>query len=241
MRRYGYLAVFIIASVLNGCSTTPHRPLPERDAYWNVSWWQAHLFNAVQSAVHLPAKGPDASKSGIHGTVRFLFDKGVIENPEIVTSTGDADLDKLMLQQVASAKAPKPIGPHAAEPHEFELLLDMLTPLESFKFNIYAAIDSRKIYPREALLQGSTGSNTVGFDYLDGKATNIIIIRSSHSNALDKSSISAISNADLPAPSSVNIGKTVHLEFVFCYDLNTDKDCPKGENIIYVLGTRIRM
>lgn len=239
MRKYGYLIVTILTWILSSCGSMPHHPKPDERAYWNDPRWQASLLKAVQSAVHAPASVPNASTPGIHGTVEFLFVNGVIHDPVIVASTGKPDYDKLMLQQVAKANVPAPIGPRAKEPHEFELPLDMPTAFESFQSSIYAAVDHRKVYPREGILGGRTGTTTVDFDYINARATNIKITKSSGNNALDKASFTAVSSALLPTPPSFDAGKMLHMEVKVCYSLNGNINCPSGSNVIYVTGTRI--
>lgn len=240
MRRYGYLAIIIVTSVLSGCSSMPHHAKPDMQPYWNDPKWQSSLLKAVQSAVHAPAGVPPASTPGIHGTVEFLLANGTIQNPKIVNSTGNPNYDKLMLQQVAKANAPAPIGPRAKEPHAFELPLDMPTAFESFQSSIYAAIDYRKLYPREGLLGGSTGTTTVDFDYLDTKVKNIKVMKSSGDSPLDNASVTAISNASMPTPPSFDVGKTLHMQVLLCYSFNNTNSCPSGNNVIYVTGTRYR-
>ena len=202
-------------------------------------YWQAEMFEAVQCTVHLPDDTTSPATPDVHGTVKFLFANGKIEDPEIVASTGNPDLDKLMLQQVVTAKIPKPFGLHTGQPHAFELPLEMFTPYESFQYNVYAAIDRTKFYSRDAILKGDTGRTTVDFDYLDGKALNIVIAKSSGSKYLDQPSVDAVSRAVLPAAPPGYAGKTVPMEVIVCYCLNSSKSCPTGKNVIVVEGTRI--
>ncbi len=243
MREYRNLAVLVLACALSACGTTPPQanklPLFSDQAYWTNPFWQAELFSAVQSVVHLPANADSPAKPGVHGTVKFLFANGKIEDPEIVASTGNPDLDKLLLQQVVTAKVPKPYGLHTDQPHEFELPLQMFAPYESFQYNVYAAIDRKKVYGREALLKDDTGITTVGFDYRDGKALNIVIVKSSGSRYLDQRSVAAVSSAVMPPASPGYAGKTLHMVAIFCYDINNAHKCQTGENVIDVEGTRI--
>lgn len=244
MRRYGYPLAFLLACALSGCGSAPPQAQASQDihAYWNNPFWQENLLSAVQSAVHQPDEGTPIT--GINGMVRFTVANGAIESPAIVASTGYADLDKLMLQQVASVKPPKTSGLHASEPHEFELLLDMLTPFDSFQYNIYRAIDNYRLYPREGIMAGATGNTTVDFDYLDGKANNITMTSSSKNRDLDKAAIGAVMKAVLPPASAVYAGKPMHMEVVFCYSLATSptvikNKCPTDKNVIAVEGARI--
>lgn len=240
MRAYEYPAAFAVACALSACGSVPgSTPSTKREAapYWTDPKFDAALFKAVQSAVHYPDDVIDQSLESIHGTVQFTIMDGKIQDPEIVESTGHDGLDKLMLEQVASASVPKPAGPHAAEPHAFSLQLEMPTAFESAE---YAAIDSRKIYPKDAIFGGAQGVVTVGFDYLEGKASNITIAKSGRDKSLDKASIWSVSNASFPLPPPGYTGKTVHLEVVMCYSINNSPICPTTGHVIHVMATQIR-
>lgn len=251
MGRYGYPAALLLACALSACgsappSATPLRPATDSKAYWENPDWQALLLGAVQSVVHQPTDTTSTPITGVNAMVRFTVANGTIENPEIAASTGYADLDKLMLLQVASAKPPKTWGLHASEPHEFELLLDMLTPLDSLQYNIYRAIEYQKVYPKEEILTGTVGNNTVDFDYRDGKASNIALITSSKSSYLDRASLDAVTRAVLPLAPTAYTGKPIHMEVVLCYTLFESppdmivNQCPTAKNVIVVHGTRIK-
>jgi outer membrane biosynthesis protein TonB len=247
MCRYRTQAVFILICALSACSSVPSsvtmrsHPNPFTLPYWVYPAWQSALFLAVQSKVHLPT---NENTAGIHGTVRFLIDNGVIKNPVIVASTGDPKLDTLMLLQVLSAKVPKPLGQHTDQPHEFELQLEMFTPYESFEYNVYVAIDNTAEYTRDPLLKDETGIATVAFDYMDGKALNIVIAKSSGHSDLDQLSVKAVSSAVMPAPPPGYTRKTVHLQAHICYfivsSFSEPSNCPPGKNVIDVTGARIR-
>ncbi|HKT31547.1 MAG TPA: TonB family protein [Gammaproteobacteria bacterium] len=246
MRWYLYQAAFILACALSACSSAPRQGnvprfvYPGTQAYWLNPYWQAELFQAVQCVAYLPDNETNRTASGIQGTVRFTYDKGVITNPAIFKSTGNPDLDKLLLQQVVTAKVPKPFGLNTDQPHEFELLIEMFTPYESFRCNVYAAIKQKPEYPRDAFLRGKTGIATVAFDYLDGKVSNLVVVSTSGHNDLDQASLNTVSNAVLPAPPAGYAGKTLQMQAIFCYDINFTKKCPIGANVIDVEGTRIK-
>lgn len=244
MRRYGYPIAFLLSCALSACGSAPAGVNPDTRAYWSDPFWQEALLSTVQSAVHQPDTGTPII--GVNGMVRFTVSEGVIEHPEIIASTGYANLDKLMLQQVASAKPPETWGPHASEPHEFELLLDMLTPLDSLQYNIYRAIDYQKVYPKDPIIRGDTGNTTMDFDYLDGKASNIAMTGSSKSRDLDRAAIGAVTKAVLPPAPMTYTGKPIHMEVIVCYTLFMSppdtivNPCPTEKNVIVVKGTRIK-
>ncbi len=243
MREYRNLAVLVLACALSACGTTPPQankpPLFSDQAYWTNPFWQAELFSAVQSVVHLPANAASPAKPGIHGTVKFLFANGKIEDPEIVASTGNPDLDKLMLQQVVTAKVPKLYGLHTGQPHAFQLPLQMFTLYRSFQYNLYKAIQSKSEYSRVAILNDEMGSVTVDFYYLDGKASNVAVAKSSGHKDLDELAIGAMTSTTLPSPPQGYAGKTLHMKVIFCYEINNAIKCPTGNNVINIVGTRI--
>lgn len=152
--------------------------------------------------MHAPSDDPHLPALGLNATVKFTFQDGITEYPEIIQGTGDVEMDNLILRHLAAAQAPKPIGPHVDEPHEFVLVLQMLTPLGSIEDSVRAAIDYVKIYSKEALLEGAREITTVGFDYLDGKTSTISVAHSSNDHYLDKASMFAVSKASLPLPVS---------------------------------------
>ncbi len=249
MRAYQYLTALAMVCLLAACGSAPPQETPRQGLlpssypgyhpYWMNTAWQAELFEAVQSKVHLPADTAASATSEIYGTVKFVYDNGTIKDPVIIKSTGNPDLDKLLMQQVVTAKVPKPFGLQTDRPHAFQLPLQMFTIYKSFQYSIYAAIDSKKEYGREAILRGDTGTTTVAFDYRDGKADNIKVGKSSEHEDMDQTSIVAVVNAIMPPPPPGYAGKTLHLQAIICYCLNSSKSCPKGNNVIVVEGTRI--
>ena len=210
----------------------PHQARPDQTAYWNNARWQAELVYAIQSVVHAPANIPSTSTPGIHGIVQILYANGKIENPKIIKSTGNPDLDMLMVKQMAAAKPPKPIGPHASEPHVFQIPLDMPTAFESYEYSVYAAIGRHGFYPRGSLLRGFTGNTTIDFDDLNGKVSDIVINKSSGHSDLDKTAVKVVASATLPAVPPSFAGKTSHIEVIICYSINNSNVCPSGRNVI---------
>jgi len=211
-----------------------------KDPYWKDPRWDKTLLDAAQSAVNDPADPADTSTPGLHAVVKFTYSDGTAEYPEIIQSTGNPKKDELLLHQLASASLPQAKGIDADKPHEFVLDLDMPTPFEVFEYGVFDAIDSARVYPKDALLAGATGTTVVGFDYLDGKASNVIRVSSSGNKDLDKASLDAVTKATLPPTPSTYAGKTFHMQSAFCFSLNGPGKCPVKRGVILVYGTRIR-
>jgi hypothetical protein len=256
--RISRLALLALLGGLAACGSAPAsvdggEPIahfnPSKDPYWQDPKWDKTLVDAVQSAVRDPVEPSDTSAPGLHATVKFIYAAGTIEYPEIVTSTGDASMDKLMLHQIASVQAPQATGLQSDVAHEFVLDLDMPTPYEAFQQSIYAAIDYQKIYPKDALISVATGNTVVEFEYLDGKANSISMTASSGSKELDKSSLVAVTRAVMPLVPAPYAGKSMHMQVLFCYTMatalngpkfTTKNKCPMDKGVIVVQGTLFR-
>src|SRR5690242_16931303 len=222
------LVLLALVSGLAACGSAPApkesaQPVahfdPGKDPYWEDSRWDKRLVDTVQAAVHDPVDSADMSSSGLHATVKFTYLQGVLEYPAIVTGTGNPDIDKLMLHQLATVQGPQVTGLQSDQPHEFILDLDMPTPFESFQSTIYSAIDSQKIYPKEAIISGKAGNTQMDFDYLDGKAIDIAMTASSNDKELDRVSVGAVTKASFPPAPAAYAGKTLHMQVLFCYTM----------------------
>ena len=212
---------------------------PDKDPYWSDPHWDLALLKAIQASVHDPVDPADISTPDLHAVVKFTLVDGVIEYPEVVQSTGRPDLDKLMLHQIVDAHVPRPSGLQSDQSHEFVLPLDMPTPYEEFEYSVFAAIDSYKVYTKEAIITGAVGITTVDFDYLNGIANNVTVTKSSKSKELDKTSVSTILRTNFPSVPSAYADKTLHMQVLMCYALNDDP-CPADRNVIEIRGTRLR-
>lgn len=244
------IALLVLMTGIAGCSSeptqadvdivnAPRRFDPATDPYWLNQQWDKALLDATQATVHYPVAETDTTTTGPHVTIKFTFANGAIQDPAIISGTGDPSLDDTLLKEVSTAQVPKPAGLHADEPHGFLLDLDMLTPYETFKSNLYSAIEYRKLYPKDAILNGNMGASTVSFDYLDGKASDVTLVVSSKSRELDKASLNAVTRTTMPIAPGIYAGKTLHMEVIFCYTLNGIKNCPDARNLILVQGTRV--
>ncbi|HEY3859053.1 MAG TPA: hypothetical protein VGM47_05510, partial [Gammaproteobacteria bacterium] len=136
------LVLCVLIGGLAACSSAlapqdPGEPVarfhPGTDPYWQDPRWDKTFLDAVQAAMHDPVSDSDTSTPGLHATVKFTFMDGGVEYPEIVTSTGNAELDKQVLQQLDSAQLPKASGVDADKPHAFVLDIDVPTPFEAFQ------------------------------------------------------------------------------------------------------------
>jgi len=72
--------------------------------------------------------------------------------------------------------------------------------LHSFQQQMYSAIDSKKIYPAEAVAEHVQGTVEMSFDYIsENKATNVKVVKSSGSIYLDAAALISVLRAELPA------------------------------------------
>ncbi|MGA9853904.1 MAG: TonB family protein [Gammaproteobacteria bacterium] len=79
-----------------------------------------------------------------------------------------------------------------------------------FYAQLKAAIDAAKVYPRQAILAGATGTTIVSFDYHDGTVSHVRVDRSSGDRSLDRAAMDAVNNAHYPPPPPQFAGQTIH-------------------------------
>ena len=87
-----------------------------------------------------------------------------------------------------------------------------------FAASMKQAIDAAKVYPKEAVLAGETGTVTVSFDYVNGVVSNIKVDKSSGSRAIDRSAMQAVQKAALP-PKPAELAGLNHFAVVLNYTL----------------------
>ena len=88
-----------------------------------------------------------------------------------------------------------------------------------FYKEIQAAIVRANLYPRDAILSGETGTVQVSYDYLDGKVSNVKVVKSSGTRSLDHAAVSAVEKANYPLPPAGLAGKLLHLTIGLNYNL----------------------
>jgi protein TonB len=87
-----------------------------------------------------------------------------------------------------------------------------------FESSMLAAINAVKVYPKEAILAGESGSTTVSFDYIDGVVSHIHVDRSSGSRSIDRSAMSAVQKAAMP-PKPAELAGLNHYVLTVVYSL----------------------
>ncbi len=90
--------------------------------------------------------------------------------------------------------------------------------MAEFQASMRAAIDAAKVYPKEAVMAGETGTVTVSFDYVNGVVSNIHVDRSSGSRAIDKSAMQAVQKAAMP-PKPAELAGVGHFVILVNYSL----------------------
>lgn len=134
--------------------------------------------------------------------------------------------DQQPLHEVPPIPSPIPL-PNAVPPPPPEPPLvpqqtppvDLAKVRDDFYSQLHAAIDAAKVYPREALLSGSTGTVTVSFDFFNGEASNIRIVRSSGSRQLDRAAMDAVARAHYPPAPPELAGQKMQLSIPIVFTL----------------------
>jgi TonB family protein len=230
----GWLLGLIPSVVLTACSSVP-KAGDASGAYWQDQGWDEKLLDSVQAVIHYPidsAGYPIGRPVSVHGKVEFTYVDGKIADPEMAESTGRPDLDSIMLEQLSGAKLPAAFGPHAGEPHAFQLELTMPSPLEEFSYEQKVAVDRAKVYPKDAILNGAQGVTTVFFDNVGGKAADVHMVKSSGYKSLDMAALEAVKHAQLPSPPNWYVAKPLHFQIAICYSLGNSDLCPAGTRTV---------
>ncbi|HEV7164925.1 MAG TPA: energy transducer TonB [Gammaproteobacteria bacterium] len=92
-----------------------------------------------------------------------------------------------------------PVQPPSPPPIPTSKPVNQDTLLAEFQASMKAAIDAAKVYPKEAILAGETGTVTVSFDFVNGVVSNVKVDRGSGSRAIDRSAMTAVIKAAMPA------------------------------------------
>ncbi len=111
-----------------------------------------------------------------------------------------------------------PVQPPSPPPIPTSKPVNQDTLMAEFQASMKAAIDAAKIYPKEAILGGETGSVTVSFDYINGVVSNIKVDRGSGSRAIDRSAMTAVAKAAMP-PKPAELAGTAHFVVLLNYTL----------------------
>lgn len=111
-----------------------------------------------------------------------------------------------------------PVQPPSPPPIPTSKPVNQDTILAEFQATMKAAIDAAKVYPKEAILAGDTGTVTVSFDYVNGQVSNVKIDKGSGTRSLDRSALQAVLKATLP-PKPAELVNIAHFVVVLDYQL----------------------
>ena len=111
-----------------------------------------------------------------------------------------------------------PVQPPSPPPVPTSKPVNQDTLMAEFQSSMKAAIDAAKVYPKEAILAGETGTVTVSFDYSNGVVSNVKVDRGSGSRPIDRSAMTAVVKAALPPKPAELVGVN-HFVVVLDYTL----------------------
>lgn len=179
--------------------------------YWDDRKWVAQLYQAVQLGIYLPAD-IDPKIQYHDATVQFTYADGTLQDAEVVKSSGSEEVDAAIESGIAAIHVPAPPGPQNPEPHRFQM--DVLIPmaLEAYTAALHRAIQAAVHYPSGALY----GRVSLGFDYADGKTSNITVIHPSGTREIDEAAVDAVAHANMP-PTPAAFSKIKHFVVAICF------------------------
>ncbi|MGH8415304.1 MAG: energy transducer TonB [Gammaproteobacteria bacterium] len=112
---------------------------------------------------------------------------------------------------------PPPQPPPQAMPPPPQV--NMAALRDSFYAELHAAIDAAKVYPRQAILSGATGTVTVGFEYYNGSVSNVHVERSSGDRSLDRAAMDAVNHAHYPSAPPQFANQKLHFSIPVVFNL----------------------
>ena len=111
-----------------------------------------------------------------------------------------------------------PVQPPSPPPIPTSKPVNQDTLMAEFSASMLAAINAQKVYPKEAVIAGETGTATISFDYINGVVSNVKVDRSSGSRALDRAAMTATQKAQMP-PKPAELTGINHYVFQINFDL----------------------
>jgi len=155
-------------------------------------------------------------------TVAFEYRNGIIFNPKIVLSSRSPALDRSVIDELSQLKAPLP--PSWARNKTLHFTVPVIF---CFGGRTCTTVVSRYVPDELAEKPGPEPCSDVGFDYRNGKISDVHLVHSSGHADIDKDALSRIARGDFPPPSENQKGKASSFRIPVCYS-NKQPTPPTG-------------
>lgn len=181
------------------------------------------LTNFIISGYLKPIDTKDKPPTGTL-RIQYTYHNGRAENPVVLISSGWPDFDHAWLEATRIAKLPPWPASFHTDDKTFGFLIpgdDVGGPIDSgFAATLHDAITASLVMPKVVLLYGSkgTGKVVVSFDFLDGKASNAVVVTSSNDPNEDAAAIKAVEEAHYPSTPPPYAHKKLHLSIRIIFE-----------------------
>ncbi len=95
--------------------------------------------------------------------------------------------------------------------------------IAAFQSGMRRAVKAALVYPPAARMAGQKGEVHVGFDYIDGAASNVTATASSGLPILDRAAVATVQSAQFPAPPAAMAHRALHLTITVQFDPERDR------------------
>jgi len=194
-------------------TTFPHRFQILVDMSSSVrDMFYVELSEDIEHHAHYPRASIVRGAQGIV-TVAFQYRNGMILNPKIVLSSGSPSLDRSVIDELSPLKAPPP--PSWARNKTLHFSVPVIFCLGGGR--PCTTVVSRYVPDGLSEKPGPELCSDVGFDYGNGKISDVHLTHSSGNADIDKDALSRISRGDFPPPSKNQKDKASNFEIPVCY------------------------
>lgn len=148
--------------------------------------------------------------------IRFIYQDRRATNVQLMTSSGSKEFDDAWLAAVRATEFP--LWPESYKSDDkmigFWIGDDDLKSPSSFKSAVRDAIRDATVVPKDTLLYGFHGTNDpeVSFEYVNGKVSNVKILKSSDDWQIDAAAITAVETAHYPPPPNGYKNKKIEMQ-----------------------------
>jgi protein TonB len=201
---------FAVALLIESLFTvTALRLVPQRELHIPAPTpvpFTVTLARLQPAAPHIPKPAPEPPRQHPKVHHRVHHPKPITHHhsnppPAVKHLKAPKPVPKAVQKPAPAPPAPPAPAVHAARPSPQTLARMTVT----FKDAVRSAVKSAVHYPRAAQVMSIEGATEVGFEYQDGAARHVRVVRSSGSPILDQAALNAVRHASLPAaPAALN-------------------------------------
>ncbi|MGH8279921.1 MAG: TonB family protein [Gammaproteobacteria bacterium] len=230
------LPALVIACLLTACTSPGVQPNATAHAYWQDPAWINTLAKDINAKLVYPFDKFHADFPSGHALVAFSYDRGRLDQVQIIQSTGNAILDASIAKQISGMQPPPAAGDDLDMAHRFELPVSLSMMQSPFFLAMHAALMRQVYYPLLAVHNDEQGMVVIHFQYRNGKILNPTVIKSIGARIFEAAALDQIRRAKMPPPPPWAHDRTFSLRVPYCYNLR-GYVCPAMRFVVRYAGT----